>query len=153
MKYRRSLLVAGLVLVSQVCVDAAPLAPTKASQLVTVLNSSITCNGGFGRVLNFLVQGDGSVDALVIPDKTVLVVSAWEWCEGSNPSGAFVSLAIDGPGGFVPVSSVLRAPLTSACSRADLGQGVRVSSGAQLCATPVGAGAFVKAYGYLAKDK
>ena len=153
MKYRRSLLVAALILVSVAAAHAGPLAPTKASQLVTVLNSADTCNAGSGRVLNFLVQGDGSVGLLVIPEKSVLVVTAWEWCEGTNPSGAFVTLVIDGPGGFVPVSSVLGEPLTSACSRADLGQGVRVSSAAKLCATPVGAGALVKAYGYLAKDK
>jgi hypothetical protein len=30
---------------------------------------------------------------------------------------------------------------------------VRVSSGSQLCATPVGSTAFLKAHGYLAKDK
>jgi hypothetical protein len=153
MKSSRSILLIGLIMVSAGAAHAAPLGPTKASQLVTVLASSDTCNAGFGRVLNFLVQGDGSIGTLVIPDKSVLVVTAWEWCEGSNPSGAFVSLAIDGPGGLVPVSNVLREPLTSACSRADFGPGVRVSNGSQLCASPVGAGAFVKAYGYFAKDK
>ena len=153
MKFGRSLLVTARITGSSAAVHAAPLAPTKASQLVTVLNSSTTCNSGSGRVLNFVAQGDGSVAALAIPAKSVLVVTAWEWCEGSNPSGAFVTLAIDGPGGFVPVSSVLRDPLTSACSRADLGQGARVSGGAQLCVTPVGAGAFVKAHGYFTKDK
>ena len=153
MRSSRLSLFLALTLVSAPAVYAAPLAPTKASQLVTVLNSGDTCNSGSGRVLNFLGQGDGSVAPLLIPVKSVLVVTAWEWCEGSNPSGAFVTLAIDGPGGFVPISSVLRQPLTAACSRADLGQGARVSSGAQLCATPVGAGALVKAYGYFAKDK
>src|SRR5262245_12405268 len=146
-----SLLVAALIFGSS-AVHAAPLAPMKPSQLVTVLASSDTCNSGSGRVLNFLAKGDGSLAVLAIPAKSVLVVTAWEWCEGSNPSGAFVSLAIDGPGGLVAVSSVPRQPLTAACSRADLGQGVRVSSGAQLCATPVPAGALVKAYGYFAKD-
>jgi hypothetical protein len=153
MKFRRSLLVVALVLGFTTAVHAAALAPTKASQLATVLASTDTCNSGSGRVLNFLAQGDGSVVALAIPDKSVLVVTAWEWCEGSNPSAAFVTLAIDGPGGFVPASSVLRESLTATCSRADLGPGVRVSSGTQLCVTPVGAGAFVKAYGYFAKDK
>lgn len=153
MKFSRSVLVAVLISASPAAGHAASLAPTKASQLVTVLNSGDTCNSGSGRVLNFLGQGDGSVAPLLIPVKSVLVVTAWEWCEGSNPSGAFVTLAIGGPGGFVPISSVLRQPLTAACSRADLGQGARVSSGAQLCATPVGAGALVKAYGYFAKDK
>ena len=153
MKLGHCILVAGVISMSAAAVDAAPLAPTKASQLVTVLAGAETCNAGFGRVLNFLVQGDGSVAPLVLPEKSVLVVTAWEWCEGSNPSGAFVSLAIEGPGGLIAVSNVLREPLTPTCSRADLGQGVRVSSGAKLCATPVGAGALVKAYGYLAKDK
>jgi hypothetical protein len=153
MKTSRSLPLVGLILAAAAAVHAGPLAPTKASELATVLNSSETCNAGAGRVLNFVIQGDGSITALVIPEHSVLVVTAWEWCETSNPSGAFVSLIIDGPGGLVPFSSVLREPLTTACSRADLGPGVRVASGSQLCASPVSANAFIKAHGYITKDK
>jgi hypothetical protein len=153
MKSNRFPLLMALALVSVPAVRAAPLAPTKASQLVTVLSSNATCNAGFGLVLNLQSQGDGGVVLLAIPEGSVLVVTDWEWCETSNPSAAFVSLAIEGPSGLIPVSSVHRDSLTAACSRADLGHGVRVSSGSQLCATLVGANGFAKAHGYLTKDK
>jgi hypothetical protein len=133
--------------------SAAPLAPTKPSQLVTLVNLVATCNAGNGRVLSHMVQGDGSVDSLVIPPGSVLVVTDWEWCESANPSAAFINLTIDGPSGLVPISTLFRAPLTAICSRADLSHGVRVPSGSQLCVTPVPASAFLRAHGYLTKDK
>ena len=150
--HRFALLVA-LTLTAAPVVQAGPLGPTKPSQLVTVLSGPSTCNAGGGRSLDFQVAGDGSFVGLQIPEGSVLVVTDWEWCENSNPSAAFVSLAIEGPGGLAPVSTVLRDPLTPACSRGDLGAGVTVSSGSQLCATPVGANAFIKAHGYLTKDR
>lgn len=153
MTSHRFTLLMAFTLAAAPLVHAAPLGPTKPSQLVTVLSGPATCNAGGGRSLGFQVQGDGSFASFLIPEGSVFVVTDWEWCENANPSAAFVSLAIEGPGGLAPLSAVFRDSLTPACSRGDLGPGVRVSSGSQLCATPVGANAFVKAHGYLTKDK
>jgi hypothetical protein len=121
---------------------------------VTLANVNTTCNSGSGRVLDFRVGADGSGEpGFAVPENSVLVVTDWEWCETGNPSAAFVQLAIDGPQGLATVSAVFRESLTATCLRADLGHGVRVASGARLCATPVPAGANLRAHGYLTKDK
>lgn len=85
----RGILAAVGVLSAATLAQAGPLAPTRASQLVT-LHSSVTGGacGALGKSVDSRVMPDGSVEiGFAIPPKQVLVVTSLEWTvQGADPS-------------------------------------------------------------------
>lgn len=113
---------------------APPLAPTKASQLVTLNLSGAECPGHpSARLFDRRVNADGTASSFTIPSGQVLIVTGLDWRQGlttTNQEEVFVYQA-DGDGTLVDSLSV-----ASTDQRAGANiqvSGVSVAAGRQLC--------------------
>lgn len=76
----RPLLVAALVLFAATSAVAAPLAPSKPSDIRGIFADDQTpCSGGNGRVVTKTYDAQGQVIPFTIPAKQVLVVTQIDW--------------------------------------------------------------------------
>jgi hypothetical protein len=94
-----------------------PLAPTKASQLVTLTSSGAACPGvPVARVFDQRVQPDGTVSAFSIPSGQVLVLTGLDWRQGStapaNHEELFLYHANPNAGGSLADSVSVAAPIS-----------------------------------------
>jgi hypothetical protein len=144
--------VAALVLCLAVPAQGA-LAPSKASQLVTLVSgAACSCFGGTGVVLDTRVNADGRTAPFSIPAKQVLVLDAWRWDEVFPGPVAAVFLCL----GSSPGSTVWTASTTTTASVAFFDAAlpaIPVRSGAAICAASYGATPDVEVHGFLAPDR
>ena len=132
-----------------------PLAPTRASQLVT-LQASLAdpvC-GQFGRPFTTRVTSDGQFEiGFVIPPKQVLVVTSVEWSVfGADPSEtARVSLGTNGGASYF-IGAALADATGAAGGAASVSHAIR--PGTTLCISAVGVDDLsARLHGFLAKDR
>ena len=141
---------------------AAPLAPTVASQLVTVSGGPTECGpGSASKIIDQRQNGDGTTSPFVIPAKTVFVITAFEYLfTGASASqNIYATLAVTDAG--LTTSSIVSSPTAPSDSTGrgggtlQLPSGFAVKPGAKLCFTIStgnnGIAGFV--HGFFAKDK
>lgn len=135
--------------------QAGPLAPTKASQLVTLQASALdpAC-GVAGKRFDTRVTSDGQFDVdFAIPPKQVLVLTGAEWAVfGANPSATnLVSLGTNGGASYFIGTAQADAGGTAGGS-ARFSHTIR--PGTTLCISSVGVSDLnARLHGFLAKDR
>lgn len=158
-------LVALIVLLATVApATAAPLAPAKASQLVTLVGSN-TSTGGCGgfapiRFLDARLGPDGQTTALTIPAKKVLILKRGEASVSVPLDGAEFGLIVtSGPSSGRTLVDVRVDPngLNRGKATFDFGDGVVIRPGQKLCFSAIGIGGnatvtFIRVHGFLASD-
>ena len=135
----------------------APLAPTRASSLVTLVAQSgvvTDCpDGGYG----FAQQAaDGSFAAFTIPAKHVLVVTSIDWERTGTPAQtvthSFSSQATGSASRIVALANVLSDANGRAGGTLVIPSGTAIEAGRTVCMDAAGL-PFAVLHGYLAKDK
>ena len=145
---------------------AAPLAPTKPSQAVTVqsLSQGDLCVPGepsLGRRVNIKQNGDGTTEPFTIPPKTVFVVTSVDVSIQGAPAsrkilgGLYIASAQQvGAGSNVAVVPAESDADGLGNGTMTLPSGFPVKSGANLCFLTVPPGSFnALVHGFFAKDK
>ncbi len=137
----------------------APLAPVKASDVLTLTNSSPTsCGGGGAATIDQVANSDGTIVPFVIPPKKVLVVTGVEWDATGAEGTQFVFLLVRIGGSTA--NTVFRDSAVAGSGQHASGNAVIpaavVKSGTQLCAAISGSPSTAPAlvvHGFLAPDK
>jgi hypothetical protein len=131
----------------------AALAPSKASQLVTLVGgAACSCFGGTGVALDTRVNADGTTAPFSIPAKQVLVLDAWRWDEVSASPVTGVFLCLGSSPGAAAWTSTATTTMSIAFFDAAL-PAIPVKSGAAMCAASYGATPNVAVHGFLASDR
>lgn len=145
----------GLVLFALLTPAEAGLAPSKASQLVTLTASGATCLSGLVKV-NTQIHGDGTSAAFTIPAGMVLVITGAEW-DATGGAGGVDTFFINLEGTGTSTVHVAAGPVGStglAGGSSSFSSGIVVKPGTNICVglnslnTPVPV-----IHGFLAKDK
>jgi hypothetical protein len=160
-------LVLVLVAVSATSVLAGPLAPSKPSDIVTLMpNASDGSNGACGpqqlNVDGIISSTDGSVAPFTIPPKAVLVLTGGSWSDISLAANvnAFLELRLEtaSTSNQLLVSPAVRTDSAgTAAGSFTVEPGIVIKPGASLCAHLVVDNASVISFprltGFIAKDK
>jgi hypothetical protein len=158
------LVMAALLSVSS-SVDAG-LAPSKGSQLVTVLGNGacpIPFTGSSGLTFSQTVNADGSITPFAIPPKRIFVITDVTLTGAGQPAGDAILLAVF-VGSAANGNSIAARYETVASSSAfaatfQFPAGIAVRSGSTVCGVPFnythggGVTAFATAHGFFAPDK
>lgn len=136
--------------------SAGPLAPARASDLVTVYTKNATPCPVAGVAFDTIVLADGTEQPFAIPPKRVLVVTSLDWNLTSASPGVAAApvLGLQTGGASLPLlqGSGVTDSNGTAAGTVTAPTGVVVRSGPQLCliggATPAGL-----IHGFFAKDK
>jgi hypothetical protein len=150
---------ATLLLVLIANAHATPLAPSKASDTITVAGStsSPTCTSGYQ--LDAQENGDGSTTPFVQPPKSAFVVTSFDFIFQNGPTSKniFVALFVKNPLAGTSLVSVVPSLADSAGlggGTVTLPSGFAVKPGMRLCFQFLGAAnGSMTAHGFLAKDK
>lgn len=147
----RALIVALLMILLIDGASAAPLAPSKPSDVVTLVTAPEFCNiqgPDTGLVYNTRIQPDGTAEPFTIPLHRVLVITGFDWADVAvasevalvhihlgNPVGRAVQIgaALAGANGHVGASTVI--------------PGIVVRAGTPICIDRLGV-----LHGFLARD-
>ena len=166
---RRICLVAIAVLLGLSSSADAGLAPTKGSQLATVLGNG-TCplpfNGPSALTFSQMVNADGSITAFTIPPKRIFVITDVTITGVGEPAGDAMLLAVvagivGSPTGGSTIAGRYEtvASNTSFAATFEFPAGMAVRSGTTICAVPLnfthpgGVIASATAHGFFAADK
>ena len=138
---------------------AGPLAPTKASQVVTLQNSGL-CPDGQRQVLGSRIFGDASQAGFSIPEGQVLVVTgAVVTMLSANPIGVYeIDLTIESQDMTAFAQPVLASGNAGTAQKAtlqlEIPPGLVVKPGRVLCAgSAPSATLHANVFGFLAPDK
>lgn len=143
---------------------AGPLAPTKASQVVTLTRTSTTC-GPPGSYELEQVLPDGSLAPFAIPEKSVLVVTGYQVSQNGNGgaiAGHTILFGLLAAGVNQALETVVADPNSAYSATRSLAPGIIVASGMQLCVVAQDVsnafagqsnGFGARVYGFIAKDK
>jgi len=145
----------GVALLAVTTPAQAGLAPSKASQLVTLNASGATCTSGLVKV-DTQVKGDGTTTALTIPAGMVLVITGAEWDTGGGAGGVdtfFINLEGAGTATVhVAAGAVGSSGLEGGGS--SFSSGIVVKPGTNICVgLNSGKVPIPIIHGFLAKDK
>ncbi len=166
MRRSRSMFAAGAGLCAALATvsvtHAAPLAPTVASQLVTVSGGTTECGpGSASKLIDQRQNGDGTTSPFVIPAKSVFVVTGFDFLfAGAAPSQIINATFVVTDAGLTTFATISSpTALSDSAGRGggtlQLPSGFAVKSGAKLCFTlstgNTGIAGFV--HGFFAKDK
>jgi hypothetical protein len=147
---------------------AGPLAPSKPSDIVTLMPDASGANGACGpgtqqqRVDAIINGADGSISPFTIPDKEVLVLTGGTWEDLSAGANVNVflelSLRTANTNNFLAATPAIRSDAAGfAAGSFTLEPGIVIKPGASLCASFNVDGtntlAFPRLTGFLAKDK
>jgi len=134
---------------------AGPLAPARASDVVTVYTNGAPCPI-VGVAFDTIVLPDGTSQPFSIPPKRVLVVTSLDWnvTSGSPGVAAAPVLSLQTGGGGLPIlqGSGVTDSNGTAAGTVTASTGVVVRSGPQLCLVG-GVGPAGLIHGFFAKDK
>ncbi len=144
---------------------AAPLAPSRASDVVTLMSSAGACGVGVGQVVDRRIMADGSNVAFSIPADKVLVVTGISYSVNPSPMD-FVLVGLShgltgwGVFGTSATAGTLGPPLfpTTFASGSAAVPNAIFKAGSQVCAdfsngilpSPIGT---MLVHGFLAKDR
>ena len=147
---------------------AGPLAPSKPSDIVTLMPDGSGANGACGlatqeqRVDAVINGADGSLSPFTIPDKEVLVLTGGTWADVSAGGNVNVflelSLKTASTSNLIVATPAVRSDAAGVVAGSfTLEPGIVIKPGASLCASLIVAGtntlAFPRLTGFLAKDK
>ena len=163
---RRFYVLAIAVLLGLASTADAVLAPTKGSQLVTVLGSGlcpIPFLGSSPLTFSQMVNADGSLIPFTIPPKRIFVITDVTITGAGEPAGdailAAVAVGSASGGSTVAGRYETVAPNTSFAATFQFPAGIAVRSGSVACAVPLnythpgGVTASATAHGFFAPDK
>jgi hypothetical protein len=157
-----------LVAAAATPVLAGPLAPSKPSDVVTLMPDASGANGACGPAMqeqrvDALINGaDGSLSPFTIPDKEVLVLTGGTWEDVTAAANVNVvlelSLKTATTSNLIAATPAVRSDAAGiAAGSFTLEPGIVIKPGASLCASFNVAGtstlAFPRLTGFLAKDK
>lgn len=135
---------------------AAPLAPSKPSEIRTVLGQTTPCPGlPVLRAVDSQQLPNGTAIPFTIPPGKVFVVTGFDYAVVGNP-GAVINVALMVSDGIAGSSFAATCGMTLGSNGFGAGScaistGALVKSGFNLCFSPPGAN--VIAHGFLTKDK
>ena len=137
---------------------AGGLAPSKASQLITVASSTSACNISGTFKVNTQQNPDGTTTPFSVPAGLVFVVTSYDWflaSSGSPGATVLLQLTVEAATSFSLVSAQIQKTDANgfAGGNVQLPPGFVVKSGANLCAATLGVSPAVVVHGFLAKDK
>jgi hypothetical protein len=153
-----------MVLTLTVDSSAAALAPTKPSQILTVvanLSSAPSCPGGIFFQVNTVAKADGSTAEFAIPKGFVFVVTSFDWSSFGLQPGTFAEMDVTavsaaGPFGAIAIGHSIVSSDGGAGSNVVVPSGLIVKPPAILCFLPESEGVVsssVQVHGFLTKDK
>lgn len=150
------------VIASGTLAQAAPLAPTAASQLVTASGSSTECGpGSSAKLIDQRQNADATISPFVVPAKRVFVATSFDFLvTGAAPSQAITATLSLVDAGLTTVATV-GAPTVVSDSTGRAGgtlllpSGVAVKPGTKLCfqISTANTGTIGFVHGFFAKDK
>jgi hypothetical protein len=142
-------------LVTPAVVNAGALAPSRASDVVTLFTSGTACPSA-GTLLDFRRQSDGTDVAFTIPAGQVLVVTGMDFASvGFSPSlNQIVTLSLASSATVITRAVALLDSSGSGAANVSTPL-IAIKSGQQLCVSTNGVGnpASILVHGFLAKDK